>query len=218
LSGQYITKTAEISVFKYMLTGVDDSALDLAKLDPIQPLRQAAQLELLDRQVREIDREIAEEDQDPDELAKLDTALDAELSQSFQVQAIAEIGYRRMTGSRRELRREYEEAQDRVDEIDTLQARFSLLAEHYQSDEQRLASIIEAGAFFMLEESGSCPVCGASPEHHRPHFACEGNVSEIVAAASAEASELTARRAELQLTVRGLARLSRKSGWRTFTK
>jgi hypothetical protein len=51
LSGQYVTKTAETSVFKYMLTGVDDSAIDLAKSDPAQPARQAAQLELLDRQL-----------------------------------------------------------------------------------------------------------------------------------------------------------------------
>ena len=70
LSGQYVTKTVETSVFKFLLTGVDDSALDLAKPDKAQPLRQAAQLELLDRQILDFEREIAEadQDQDPEEL------------------------------------------------------------------------------------------------------------------------------------------------------
>jgi hypothetical protein len=58
LSGQHISKTAETSVFKCLLTGVDDSALELAKPDSGQPLRQAAQLELLDRQIRDLEREI----------------------------------------------------------------------------------------------------------------------------------------------------------------
>jgi hypothetical protein len=47
LSGQFVTKTSETSVFKYMLTGVDDSALDAAKTSADLPMRQAAQLELV---------------------------------------------------------------------------------------------------------------------------------------------------------------------------
>jgi len=62
LTGQYTSKTAETSVFKFLLTGVDDSALDLAKPDANRPLRQAAQLELLDRQMRELDQEINDAD------------------------------------------------------------------------------------------------------------------------------------------------------------
>ena len=204
LSGQYITKTAETSVFKYLLTGVDDSALDLAKPDPVQPMRQAAQLELLDRQIRDLDREIAEADQDQEELLRLDNALNEQLTRSFLVQETAEAGYLQLTNSRRELRTEYEAIQDRMGEIDTLMARFRLLAEHYHSDEHRLASIAEAGAFFMLEEEATCPVCGADAAHHRPDHACEGNVDEIVAAATAEAADLESRAAELRVTVREL--------------
>jgi hypothetical protein len=207
LSGQFVTKTAETSVFKFLLTGVDDSALDLAKTDAAQPMRQAAQLELLDRQIRAFELEISEieEDQDHDELSRLDAALDEELKRSFQVQETAEVGYRDLTVKRRDLRREYEAIQDRIGEIDTLQARFSLLAEHYATDERRLASIAEAGAFFVLEDSTTCPVCGADSTHQRPGEACEGDVADIVAAATAEASQLKARTDELQLTVGNLA-------------
>jgi hypothetical protein len=36
LTGQYISKTAETSVFKFVLTGVDDAALDIGKPDTSQ--------------------------------------------------------------------------------------------------------------------------------------------------------------------------------------
>lgn len=142
-----------------------------------------------------------EQDQDQDELSRLDVELDEELTRSFQLQETSETGYRELTFQRRNLRREYEATQDRISEIDTLQARFSLLSEHYASDERRLGSIAEAGAFFMLEDGATCPVCGAESNHQRSGEACEGNVAEIVAAATAEATELKRRTEELQLTV-----------------
>ncbi len=205
LSGQYVTKTAETSVFKYLLTGVDDSALDLAKPDDRQPLQQAAQLELLDRQIRDVEREITEADQDQEELIRLGQAIDEELTRTFQVQESTESGHRELTETRRELRQEHELVQDRLAEIDTLTARFELLAEHYKSDEQRLVSIVEAGAFFVLEDQGNCPVCGAAPEDHRPDQACEGDVATIVAAATAEITELQRLAVELDQTIRSLA-------------
>jgi hypothetical protein len=204
LTGQYVSKTAETSVFKYLLTGVDDSALDMAKPDAKRPLRQAAQLELLDQQIRELDREIAEADQDHEELQQLDLSLDSELAQSFSIQEEAERDHRSLTTQRRELRREHEQVHDRMDEIDTLQARFELLEQHYSSDQERLASAIEAGTLFALEEGQVCPICGAEAKNHRPEFACDGNADEIVAAAKAELAELGRRAAELKLTRDGL--------------
>ena len=204
LTGQYTTKTAETAVFKFLLIGVDDSAIDMAKPDASRPLRQAAQLELLDQQIREVEREISDADQDHDELRQLGLTLDSELADSFSVQEEAERDYRVLTTQRRQLRREHENIRDRMDEIDTLQARFTLLNDHYASDQERLASVIEAGTLFALEDGQTCPTCGADSEHHRPEFACDGNVDEIVAAAKAELAELGRRAAELKLTMQGL--------------
>lgn len=205
LSGQYVTKTAETSVFKYMVTGVDDSALDLAKSDPKGVLKQAAQLELLDKQIRDLQREIDEASQDHEELRRLDESLESQLTESFDVQEYSELGYRELLGRRRGLREQYEFAQDRQAEIETLQARFVKLAEHYASDERRLASTIEAGTFFLLEDQSTCPICGALPKHHRPEHACEGDVSAIVAAATVEVNSLRARARELQQTLQALS-------------
>ena len=103
-------------------------ALDMAKPDASRPLRQAAQLELLDQQIREFEREITEADQDHEELQQLDLTLDNELADTFSVQEEAERDYRVLTTQRRQMRREYENVHDRIDEIDTLQARFALLS------------------------------------------------------------------------------------------
>ena len=86
-------------------------------------------------------------------------------------------------------------------EIDTLLARFTLLEEHYGSDQGRLAAIIEAGVLFALEDGQVCPVCGADPKHHRPTFACDGNIDEVVEAAKAETADLQRRANELKKTM-----------------
>jgi hypothetical protein len=77
--------------------------------------------------VREADRELTEADEDQEELLRIDSELDDELNRSFVVQETAEISYRELTSNRLDLRREYEGLQDRLGEIDTLQARFALL-------------------------------------------------------------------------------------------
>jgi hypothetical protein len=206
LSGQYISKTTETSVFKFVLTGVDDAALDIGKPDTSQSLRKAAQLELIDQQIRDLDQEITAADHDREELEKLESSIDDELTVSFLVQEQTETDYRGLTRTRRELRAELENAQDRMAEIDTLQARFSLLEQHYGSDQDRLAAIIEAGVLFALEDGETCPICGADPAHHRPSAACDGNIDEIVEAARAETTELQRRAAELKQTMDGLAK------------
>jgi hypothetical protein len=156
-------------------------------------------------QLRDIDREIAEADQDHEDLLRLEQELDDELARNFQVQETTEATYRELTQDRRGLRHAYDSIQDRIAEIDTLNARFALLSEHYDSDSQRLSSIIEAGSYFTLEDGATCPICGAEAQYHRPESACDGNVAEIVVAATAEADELKARTEELHITLDSLA-------------
>ena len=98
-------RTAETSVFKYMLTGVDDHALDIGKPDTSQRDRRAAQLELIDAQIRDLEQEIATADHDKEELESLESSIDEELTESFQVQEDTESDYRDLLRQRRELRR-----------------------------------------------------------------------------------------------------------------
>ena len=200
-SGQYVTKTAETSVFKYVLTGVDDRALDIAKPDTSEQVRQAAQLELIDKQIRDLDQEITAADHDKDELEQLESSIEEELAESFDVQEETETDYRELLRQRRNLRLELENAYDRMHEVDTLLARFTLLEQHYGSDKDRLTAIIEAGIMFALEDGEVCPICGAEPTHHRPKFACDGNIEDIIEASKSETAELERRASELRQTM-----------------
>jgi hypothetical protein len=200
-TGQYTSKTAETSVFKYVLTGVDDQALDIAKPDTSERVRQAAQLELIDKQIRDFDQEITAADHDKDELERLESAIDEELAESFDVQEEREADYRELLRQRRTLRSELENAYDRMNEIDTLLARFTLLEQHYGTDKDRLAAIMEAGVMFTQEDGEVCPICGAEPKNHRPKFACDGNIENIIEAAQAETAELDRRSNELKQTL-----------------
>jgi hypothetical protein len=201
LTGQFVTKTAELSVFKYVLMGIDDAALDISQRDPNQELKQAAQLELIDRQLRELDKEIEESTTDYDALKSTDSQLDAQLEENFNVQERSEGPYRALLTRRRVLRTRYEESTSRALEIQTLLMRFELLEAHYASDQKRLTAIQEAGQYYTLESEDICPVCGANPDDHKPQQACDGDIERISRAAAAELLSLAERSKELTQTI-----------------
>jgi hypothetical protein len=218
--GQVFNRTRELSVFKYMLTGVDDSALDYAKPEKGFVEKQAAQLELLDRQIEEVDRTIQGRGTDPEELENVDANLDEQIIDQFRVQEQTEATYQRLSTQRNLIRLQLDQASDRAREIDLLQARFRLLLQHYDADIERLEGIIDAGHVYDAEPEGRCAVCGAAPEHHDRTQTCEGDVPAIIEAANAELKEVTRRRAGLVGTAkellagkgRGGGRLARDAG------
>lgn len=196
-SGQVINRTRELSTFKYMLTGVDDSALDLAKPEKGFVDRQAAQLELLDRQIEDVERNIEQSATDPDEVEGVDAELDQRISDQFRVQEQAEAIYQRLSQERASIRVQMEQTQEREHEIDLLQARFSFLLQHYDADIERLKGIIDAGQVYDAEPDAYCQVCGAAPAHHDRARTCDGNIPAIIEAATAELQEVGRRRVAL---------------------
>jgi hypothetical protein len=202
--GQVFNRTRELSVFKYMLTGVDDSALDIAKPEKGYEERQAAQLELLDRQIDEVERSIEQSANDLEEIERVDAALTERISDQFRVQEQTEEVYQRLSAERNAVRARLESAQERSREIDLLQARFGFLLQHYDADIERLKGIIDAGHVYDAEPDAYCSVCGSAPEHHDPARTCDGDIPAIIDAAGAELREVTRRRAELVETAKAL--------------
>lgn len=198
--GQVMNRTRELSTFKYMLTGVDDSALDMAKPEKGFIDKQAAQLELLDQQIQDVERNIEQIAVDPDEIEGVDAALDQQISTQFRVQELAEATYQQLSLQRIRIRNQIERAQDREQEIDLLQARFALLLNHYDADIERLNGIIDAGYIYDAEPDTFCQVCGAAPESHDHSRTCDGDIPAIIEAANAELNEINRRRVALVAT------------------
>ena len=198
--GQYMDRTLELSTFKILVTGVDDSALDVTKKPVEAATRRAAQLELLDRMLREVNREIEIADQDFEDLRRRESLVDGELELHLSVQESAEAPYRALSQQRRAVVDRREALIDRCEEINVLLTRFDLLSQHYESDLARLEAIQEAGQLLDLEPDARCPLCGAEPDHRQAEFSCEGDTSDIIAAAGAQIVTVKRRAGGLQET------------------
>lgn len=204
--GNPTTDTPNYATFKLLLTGADDSALSESK--PVTPEDQSreAQLELLDQLAEEYRDRLKELTKEPKELDSQLSRLEDALKQHTEQLTTTEGQYRELANRRRELRGKLEEGNDRRVEIDGLKQRFSLLAQHYESDVARLRGIEEAGTMFVVLGHAPCPLCGADPAHHRREAECGGDVSGVIAAARSEIAKVDLLRRELDETVAVLDR------------
>jgi hypothetical protein len=165
LSGQYTTRTVEKSVFRLLLSGVDDSAVVAAEEPRVSRARVDAKEEVL-QQLAAHARErlsemgvIEEAALLREQLDRLDTAYgDAESRLAILGMAVGEL-----ETSRRDSWNSLRQIDTRLEVLRVLSERFSLLRTQYNSDLQRLEAIAEAGR--TLEQLGveRCPVCGALP-------------------------------------------------------
>lgn len=208
LSGQYITRTTEKSVFRLLLSGVDDSAVVAAEEPRVSRVRIDAKEEVLQQLASQARSELAElavDEQAPaleERLSRLDAAYgDAEVRLATLGSSVNEVEMRRRDGWIR-----LRQIDSRLEVLRALSERFALLRSQYITDLQRLEAVAEAGT--RLEELGveRCPVCGAAPEHHDDsHRASRADPRAVVDASASEASRIRSLMADLDATRRELA-------------
>ena len=89
--------------------------------------------------------------------------------------------------------------------VESLDQRFQLLRQHYDSDLSRLVAVEEAGTLLESFPARACPVCGAAPEAQRGHEAEAGfRPGDVRVAAKSEAAKVTALRSDLSVVLREL--------------
>lgn len=203
-TGQHISRTLEFSVFKLLLTGIDDSAIEPEEAQRTKRLSRTAKIEVIDDLIVENRQRLAglvgEDDDDndlSDQLQRLDQTLDLEKDLLDQ----SEQEYRAISSRRNEARRALEEARERRAEISELLKRFKLLDNHYQSDLVRLEGIRESGALVSVLDDHTCPLCGSEPNEQHLDGDCDGNVEAVIQAADAEVEKIKKLRDELADTV-----------------
>lgn len=193
--------TSNTSVFKLLLTGVDDSSLVSSQARSPEQQTRGAQLELLDSLIKDYESQVKElagtKDELEDQLARLDNTMEEQGEQL----ALSETTFRDASSRRRDAAKRIEIAQTRLAEITTLLERFNLLQLHYGADIERLKGIEEAGSLFSALSEARCPLCGAAAEHHDTSSDCDGNVDAVVEAAQVEITKIEVRRTELADTI-----------------
>jgi hypothetical protein len=202
--GNVIADTPNTSVFKLLLTGIDDSSLVSSATTKHEDTSREAQIELLNQLIAGMQRQVKDLAGPPVELNEQLDRLEVSISKQAHQLAISESKYREISTSRRGFLNKLEEANNRLTEIRSLLDRFELLDKHYTSDVQRLKGIEEAGTLFTAFGEATCPLCGALSEHHRLTADCDGNVDAVVVAAKAEAAKIEIRQVELKDTVSAL--------------
>lgn len=207
-SGDYLTRTPEMSVFKLLVTGVDDSAVQPVDEDRTRVTSRAAKTEIINELIAgyrdRLTSIIGEEDdvtELEDQLEKLEDTLEIEKTELRQL----EFEFQEISTRRRAFRTAIEDVDQRRAEIEELLARFDLLSLSYQSDLRRLAGLREAGSLLGALAPSRCPVCGAAAEHQNPDDEdCDGNIEVVVAATDAETSKIQVLSKELAETVEQL--------------
>lgn len=201
LSGESVRKTAEKSLFQFLLTGDDSSNLTEIGDPKLRAANIQGKIDVLKDMAREIARSISEEDKSSElesRLALLNRQIDAMSDQISQnSEQIRHIMAKRQSAWDRG-----QEASSRIIALEELSARFTLLDQHYRSDLERLNFIVEGEHYLSQLNTVACPVCGA--KYHDHELTCllgKENSEEYIAASYVESEKINRHLRDLNSTI-----------------
>jgi AAA domain len=168
LSGQYIARTEELSIFKLLLTGVDDASVIETESRKESKARQKAQLQLLDRLIPELETEIAKLDKEPASIEERRKRTDQTIAARTEVLTASQQEIAENEARRRDAWEKAKKLERRQASTVELRSRFAFLEKHYNNDLARLQAIIEMDSYFSQLRQVRCPLCGSSTDQHDP--------------------------------------------------
>lgn len=208
LTGQYVNKTVEKSVFRLLLSGQDDSSVVAVDDSRVSEARIDAKIELLQQLIEQAQRECEELGLDAS-LAELQNQLsriEAIYQQATGELSQAEMSVGEVEQSRRDTWKQLRQVESRLDVLAGLGQRFDLLNQQYISDLHRLEAISEAGIRLGQLNEERCPVCGAPAEHHdEEHQGSAEDLVTVAVACAREAQRVRTLIEDLSITQRDVA-------------
>lgn len=201
LTGQYTLQTIEYSLFKFLVTGIDDGSMPPPAKGDSKPKDLSGKVELIEQWLDDLsseinDTKVGQKDLE-NQLERIDEGIkkQSDSVKQYQEHLVSVIE------KRRSLWKEQEKINARIDEINELLARFDMLKKHYDSDIKRLNAIQESGSLFVYLKTQTCPLCGTIPENQHANENCDVDVNSIVQASTAEIMKIENLIAELEGTV-----------------
>ena len=159
-SGIPTERTFEESLFRYLVTGVDDSSVieETASSESISS--QKARKEMLEEIIESTESDLAELTDSPDEVESQLEKLNNSLDEATAAISVDREELREREIERRDLRQKVEQIESRREILERLVDRFQLLNQYYDSDLVRLGAMAEAGNYLSQLPRVACPVCG----------------------------------------------------------
>ena len=149
-TGESTQRTMQSSVFKLLLTGLDDGSLIAVKKRVIAKAEIEAQIALLDQLIEDYGVDLKELTEDPAALSDQEDRLDTAIRTSEQTLTAERTVFEAQEQARRVAWLERERIDGRQSEIDGLVERFVLLDQSYGSDLERLEAIAEVASTFVV--------------------------------------------------------------------
>jgi hypothetical protein len=203
-SGQWVSRTVESSVFRFMLTGVDDSSVIANEAPQVLQSRHELKSEVIEMLLVKARAQVDEfkvSGKDA-ELREQITRLGISLEEASEALAAEQQSVAALEVARQGAWNRLREVDSRSIVLAELQRRFELLKEQYASDLRRLEAISEAGLRLGQMKEERCPVCGALPEHHDvQHQNLYPSLEEVAISCKAEAKKIRMLILDLQKTL-----------------
>ncbi|UOY94181.1 hypothetical protein MUG87_08805 [Ectobacillus sp. JY-23] len=203
LSGQFTKSSVEKSIFKLIISGLDDSG-DKSGQDEntSSTTKLVGQKELLDKLIEQEEAELVA-------LALTDSTSESILENQMKEievkleQVSQEI--EQQTKDRRILWNKIEEDKSKSIAVLELIKRFKLLKEHYDSDLRRLKFVIEGNYYFSQLNFAICPYCSQRIENGNCNVnncgANHHNNDDLVISAEAEMNKIKLQLLDLESTI-----------------
>lgn len=199
-SGQYTERTVESSVFRLLLSGFDDSDVSSLPQDNSK-LETKAQNELVEQFRQDVQNRIAQLGRSERELLQTASQLDALVMEQSKILDSYTTDTRELEIRRGEIWRNKQNLVSRHNNLEATLARFRLLSQKYDSDQERLLSNLETGSLLGQLSEDDCPLCGASPEHHKHDIQFDQNsLDDYVQACRIEIEKITQLQSDLSNT------------------
>lgn len=204
LSSKVVNNTKERSVFRLLLTGVDDSSIIAIEDPKISKVRKETKAEvirqLLDESSEELNKMGLQLDESAVKHATEDISIELERLEAKL--SIEQNAINALETQRRSLWEDDKRAKSELVVLSELRTRFGLLSDQYRSDLARLKAISEAGFRLAQIPETICPVCGALPEHHRYDHMKDTPPEELAVSCEKEALKIRGLIEDLSETCR----------------
>ncbi|GEC15353.1 hypothetical protein [Nitrobacter winogradskyi] len=196
-------ETFDKNVLKFILTGVDDSAVVTTPNVGSQRTANLGKVEIIDEMIAAAQQEWDRDFPGNPDLNEQSDRLTASINELQEAMSVRQSRLDELRLDRRSRVESLRDAQERRTEISLSLERFALLKSVYESDLQRLASLEEGGAALLAGARRPCPLCGAEPSHQL-HAHGIDEVELTQRAVRAEMAKIVLERADLAKATRSL--------------
>lgn len=194
--------TRERSVLKFMMTGMDDSAITPIVRPKDFKTGRSAKAEILQEMVDRLDGEIATGYPDAIGLADQSDRINETLQRMETELSSTRLSIRALLDEKRQLSAKISATERRAVDIALSLESFDQLGAVYESDIKRLEAIEEAGFLLGRAMNLPCPVCGA-PSEAQTHSHGMDEIEKVRSASEFEIQKIKRQHSELLRTIEG---------------